>query len=162
MRSFVLALSLALTACGSDDAEENVDAEGCEHLEEGPAAPVTASAEADITDSPAVATDHKRYDVTLPALAGGSGRGGFVKFQPSEATDYVIFLSATVPLAITDANGTSVPIEDTVDGSDQCTAIARKHVVELAAGTYFFELGGDTTIAASVQLVLEEAAGHEH
>jgi hypothetical protein len=159
MRILVLSL-LILSACGPE--ETSVDVEGCEHLADGPAAPVTATDAPSLTASPAVDLDHRRYDVTLPALSGGSGRGGYVRFAPSEATDYVIFLGTVVPMTITDASGASVPIETTVDGSEECSEIARKHTVELAPGTYFLFLGGQATPATSVSVVLEEAAGHEH
>ncbi len=150
-------LALApFAACGDDDpAVESVDVEGCEHLQEGPAVAVTATLVGDTT-TPAIAGDHKRYDVTL--LAAGGQRAGVVSFAAAEATDYVFFFDASVPLEIIDSAGTVVAIEASTTSSTECTDIKARHVVELAVGTYFLELG--PTAETDVGIVVEEALGH--
>ena len=158
MKALILAfvLCLPLAACGDDPpAEENVDVEGCEHLQEGPAVPVTATAEAGEA-TPEVAGDHMRYDVTL--LATADGHRGFIAFAADEATDFVFFLGADVPFAVIDSAGAPVTIESSETSSPVCTDIKGKHTVELGVGTYFLELG--PTPETQVGVVVEEASGH--
>src|SRR5690606_39011338 len=109
----------AAAACGHDD--PHPDAEGCEHLEEGPYATVTASAARDAT-APMVAADHKAYTVTLPA-----GAVGHVAFPAAEAADYVVFLDRPVPFAVFDAAGAPVALEASETSSPACAAIRGKH-----------------------------------
>src|SRR5687768_13799878 len=93
---FLMALT-TIGGCGGDDGgEESIDVEGCEHLQEGPEVPVTATV--DQTDPPAVADDHMRYDVTLVAVTGGNG--GFVEFAADEEGDFVFFFDANVAIHI--------------------------------------------------------------
>jgi hypothetical protein len=147
----VLSLCLASAACGSDEEEESIDAEGCEHLAEGPPAAVTASAAADDT-APDVDNDHMRYDITVASE-------GFVAFAPGEMTDYVFFLGQNVPFAVQDSTGAAVAIEDSATSSPECAEIKGRHVVELDVATYHLKLG--PTAETLVQLVIEES-GHTH
>lgn len=146
-----------LVGCSGE--EESVDTEGCEHLQSGPAATVTATATA--TGAPAVSNDHKRYDVTLADVNGQ--KGGSVTFAASEATDYVFFLGADVAFSVANASGQAVAIEESANSSSECSDIKGRHVVPLSVGTYTLTFG--PTSAASVSVVVEEAAhedGHEH
>lgn len=153
--STCLLSSALLVGCAGSS--EEADGEGCEHLQEGPAVPVSASSGA--SGAPAVSNDHKRYDVTLPS--GTGGRTGSVSFASSEATDYVFFLSADVALKIASASGEAVALESSATSSSACTAIKGRHVAPLQVGTYTLTFGPSTQ--EQVSLVIEESgAGHEH
>jgi len=147
--SACLLSSALLVGCGGST--EDADGEGCEHLQRGPGVAVTASASAG--SAPAVSNDHKRYDITLP-----SGSAGAVSFAASEATDYVFFLNADVPLTVTSASGQAVAFESSAKSSESCTDIKGRYVAPLAVGTYTLTLG---PAAGTVSLVIEESA-HDH
>lgn len=151
--SAVLLSTALFMGCGND--EENADAEGCEHLQEGPAAPVTATAAT--TGAPAVSNDHRRYDITLTDVTGG--KGGSVSFAAAEATDYILFTSADVPVAVKDSGGMTVAPEASVKSSSECTEIKGRHTIPLSVGTYTLTFG--PTTSTSVSLVIEES-GHTH
>jgi hypothetical protein len=153
-----LILTCAAGCSGDDQEEEGVDAEGCEHLEDGPASPVNAAPEA--ADASAVSNDHMRYDVGLLPLEGGDGNGGFVRFDSDEQSDFVVFLDAPVDLAVTTSDGDPVEIEESAARSDACATIRGRHVVALGVGTHYFELG--PTEVEEVGLVLEETAHEDH
>ncbi len=151
-------LSTALLV-GCSGEEESADTEGCEHLQNGPGAAVTATPTA--SGAPAVRNDHKRYDVALVDVSGQ--KGGSVTFAASEAADYVFFLGADVPFSVANASGQAVAIEESAKSSSECTDIKGRHVVPLSVGTYTLSFGPSSL--ASVSLVVEEAAhedGHEH
>ncbi|HEX5749290.1 MAG TPA: hypothetical protein VFZ09_23880 [Archangium sp.] len=147
-------LSSALLA-GCVEANE-ADVEGCEHLQEGPGAAVSASASATGT-LPAVSNDHKRYDISLPA--GSGGNVGSVSFAAAEATDYVFFLSTNVALKVTSASGETVSFEESATKSDVCPEVKGRFVAPLQVGTYTLTFG--PTADSSVSLVIEETA-HAH
>lgn len=151
--SAVLLSSALFLACGG---EENADVEACEHLQEGPASSVTASASG--TGAPTVSNDHRRYDIALVDVTGG--KGGSVSFAAAEATDYILFTSADVPVVVKDSNGQTVAFEATTKSSSECTEVKGRHTVPLTVGTYTLTFG--PTTATSVSLVIEEAGGdHE-
>ena len=149
--SVCLLSSALLAGCGEPD---EADVEGCEHLQEGPSAAVSASA----SGAPAVSNDHKRYDITLPA--GSGGNVGSVSFAAPEATDYVFFLGSNVTLKVTNASGQTVSFEESATSSAQCTNIKGRYVAPLEVGTYTLTFGPSTSVN-SVSLVIEES-GHEH
>lgn len=154
---FIL-LALLASACGDDHSDElGVDQEGCEHLAEGPATPVTASAIAD-SSAPAVADDHMRYDITLVDDGGGQNVGS-VSFAAAEAGDYVLFLGQDVPVAVADSTNQPIDIEASASSSEACPEIRGRHVVELGVGTHFFTFG--PTSESAVQLVIEPDGEHE-
>ncbi|AGC44715.1 hypothetical protein MYSTI_03403 [Myxococcus stipitatus DSM 14675] len=159
LTAFLMSTALLTAACGDDTSppEENVDTEGCEHLREGPSTAITATTSG---TPPSVANNHRRYDITL--VDGVGGKSGSVSFAASEATDYVLYTSADVAVAISDSSGAAVAIEESAKSSPSCTDIKGRHVVPLKVGTYRFTFG--PTTAASVNLVIEEASheGHEH
>jgi hypothetical protein len=149
---FLLSTSL-LVGCNGD---ENPDVEGCEHLKEGPASSITASATAN--GAPAVKNDHRRYDITLVDVTGG--KGGSVSFAAAEESDYIIFTSADVPVSIQDANGQAVAIEASAKSSTECVEIKGRHTVPMKVGTHTITFG--PTTLTSVSVVIEEAAhGHD-
>jgi hypothetical protein len=147
---------LGLLACGGEPPEASPDAESCEHLKEGPASGVTAAPSQTAEDAPSVATDHRRYDITLVEVPGG--KGGVVKFASPEATEYRVFLSRDVPFKVSDDAG-PVAIEESVTSSTECAEIKARHTFELGVGTYTFEFG--PTAETEVGLVIEEVA-HDH
>jgi len=149
--SLVSLVSL-LAGCPGPQAHE--DDELCEHLQEGPAESVTATATG---EGPLVAADHTRYDVTLVAVAGGNG--GSVGFAADEAGDFVIALDGAVPLVLTDSSGATVAAETTATSSEACTEIRGRYVVELSVGTYQLTFGPSSV--SQVGLVVEHGA-HAH
>jgi hypothetical protein len=150
--SACLLSSALLAGCGGEKNEADVEA--CEHLQEGPAAPVTATASA--SGAPAVSNDHKRYDITLPAGTGGNV--GSVSFAAAEATDYVFFTGSTVTLKVTSASGQEVTFEESATSSTECTNVKGRYVAPLQVGTYTLTFG--PTSESSVSLVIEET-NHE-
>jgi hypothetical protein len=156
LSALLLSCALLASACGGDTEEEgNVDEEGCEHLQEGPAVTVTAASSG---AGPAVSNNHTRYDIALVDVAGG--KGGSVSFAVSEATDYVLFTSAPVPVKVTNASGVEEPFEESTNSSSLCTDIQGRHVVPLTVGTHTLTFGPATL--SSVSLVIEESGAHDH
>lgn len=152
--SACLLSSALLMGCGESN---EVDVEGCEHLAEGPAAAITASASTSGT-LPSVGNDHKRYDITLPA--GTGGYTGSVSFAAEDATDYVFFLGSDVSLTVTGSSG-QVEFEESAKSSEQCGDIKGRYVAPLQVGTY--TLTFSSTSQSSVSLVIEESEhDHEH
>lgn len=152
--SACLLSSALLVGCGGEPAEDT-DAEGCEHLQEGPAVAVTASASS--AGAPKVGADHKRYDISLPA--GTSGNTGSVSFESDLAADHIFFLSADASLTITSSSGQTVAFESSAKNSASCGTIKGRYVAPLEVGTYTLTFGPSSV--SSVSLVIEES-GHEH
>jgi hypothetical protein len=152
---FLSATLTMLAACGDEEPVEDVDVEGCEHLQEGPEVAVTATDGLD-ESTPAVSDEHMRYDITLVPVVGGNG--GFVTFAAAEATDHVFFLDADVALGLDDGTGAGVTIEESASSSPECDEIRGRHVAELRVGTVYVELG--PTTETEVSLVIE--AMHDH
>lgn len=154
--SLVLSLSL-LAGCGGTAAPEE-DVEACEHIKEGPGVSVTAAKDASAT-LPTVNEPHKRYDVSLVAESTGGARSGLVSYASTAEGDYALYLSADVPVEVTDSAGAAVAFESTTGSISSCTEVKSKRVVELGVGTYTFRFG--PTSQFSVSLVVESAA-HAH
>ncbi|RKG93634.1 hypothetical protein D7V97_39835 [Corallococcus sp. CA053C] len=156
LSALLLSTALLVVGCGDDAEEEgSVDEEGCEHLQEGPAVNVTAA----VTGmGPAVSNNHTRYDIALGDVAGG--KGGAVSFAVSEATDYVLFTSAAVPVKVTNGSGATVEFEESTNSSALCTDIQGRHVVPLTVGTHTLTFGPATL--STVSLVIEEGGEHDH
>ena len=152
--SAVLLSSALFLACGED--EESADTEACEHLQEGPASAVTATASG---TGPTVSNDHRRYDIALVDVTGG--KGGSVSFAAAEGTDYILFTSADVPVTVKNSSGATVAPEESVKTSATCTAVKGRHTIPMSVGTYTLTFG--PTTETSVSLVIEEAGNdHEH
>lgn len=148
--SAVLLSVALLVGCG----EETIDSDACEHLQEGPASAITASANE--TGAPAVSNDHRRYDISL--IDGTNGKGGSVSFAVTEANNYTLFLDEEVPVNLKDANGQRIEVVASGTGSSECSEIKRSHIFALSVGTYSLTFGPTTT--GSVSLVIVGAA-HE-
>jgi len=168
--AFALALALALPACddhGHDDDHDHGDAAGghaevdgveveaCEHLAEGPAAPVVAAA-AGAAGAPAVSDDHTRYDITLSAAEGGAS--GVVEFASEAAGEHSFFFNAEVGLQVTGPDGAVLTADHTHTSSTLCSDIKLWAVYDLDVGTYALQL--TTPEPGTVALVIE--AGHGH
>lgn len=134
--------------------QPHVDAEGCEHLKEGPPAAVTATA--GTAGAPAIKADHQRYDAALVDVTGG--KGGHVSYASAEAAHYVFFLDADVPVKFLDSSSNEVVPEESATSSAGCAEIKGRHAVPLGVGTYFLSLG--PTSQTSVGIVVEEEGGH--
>jgi hypothetical protein len=151
MPFFAVLLSVALlVGCG----EETIDVDACEHILEGPASSITASANE--TGAPLVSNDHRRYDLSL--INGADGKGGSISFAVAEANDYTLFLTGEVPVNLKDANGQRIEVVASGTGSSECSEIKRRHMFALAVGTYSITFG--PTAEGSVSLVIV-AADHE-
>jgi hypothetical protein len=144
-------LALALSACPGP-AKETPDDEGCEHLQNGPATPVTATSAA--AGAPSVSDNHMRYDVTLP-----SGAAGYASFAPSAAGDYIFFLDQAVPFAVQDAAGANVAIESSSLTGAKCAEVKARHVLELGVGTYRLVFGPSSSVS-KVGVVIEKDEAH--
>jgi len=151
-------LSTLTLGCSDEHTDADPDLEGCEHLQEGPAVALTATNTADT--APAVLADHMRYDVTLIATTGATAFGGFVKYAAPEATDFVFYLSADVPVEFLDATGAVVLPETSANSSTACAEIMGRHLIPLEVGTYGLQLG--PTTRTSVSVVVEEVAHSPH
>jgi hypothetical protein len=156
-RNAVLALALAAvfgSGCGSSDDPEpqpTVNEEACEHMQLGPSAARTATASA--AGAPAISNDHVRYDVTLVPVTGGNG--GVVTFAAAEATDYVLFLDANVPVAVTGPTGVAITPEEVLQSIPECTDVRTRVLVPLTVGTHQIQFG--PTAGGIVRVVVEEA-----
>jgi hypothetical protein len=156
----LLAATLLVPACGDDDKkEEDPAAEACEHLA-GTSSPVTAAA-AGATDAPAVAANHKRYEVTLPDATGAAGKQGVVKFASTMAGEMQVFLSADVPLKVASSSGTELAPEGGKQTTTPCTQLKAWYVYDVEVGSYNLTLGGAGNTTASIGVVIE-AGAHEH
>jgi hypothetical protein len=146
-RTCALALFGLLAACDEHTTEPDHAIEACEHLKEMPTM-VSGSA------MPAAEImTHKRFEVTL--LDGGiGGKTGTVRFQMPKAGHLLLFLTADVPVKLTNPNGgelTAAKIKKT----GPCTELKAWYEYEAAAGAHTIALGGTTTSVSSVGLVVE-------
>jgi hypothetical protein len=151
-----LGLAFALSVgCGDEHGQENPNEEACEHLKEGPSAPVTAAAMAGAS-APRIANDHQRYDITLPPAAGSFS--GFVSFAAAAAGDYIFYTNAGVPLKVTSSANADVAAESTASTITECTEVKGRTVYPLQVGTYTIGLGPASSDKVSV--VVEADHGH--
>jgi hypothetical protein len=146
------------SACGGGGAEgEDLLAEACEHMQDGPFEDVTAAADR-AAALPDVTYEHTSVRVALVDVAGG--RGGFVAFRAAAAAGYVFFLSANVAFGVSDAAGAPVTLEQSRGDLGACAEVSVEHTVALEVGTWTLSLG--PTSETTVSLVIEEEGGaHE-
>ncbi len=138
-------------------APAEVDVEGCEHGEEGPAKAVTANLVTMSRERARVADDHNRYDVTLVQSAGQYE--GYVIFENDDVGDFHFYLNKDVPFKLMQ-NGKDVAFEKTTKPLALCPDVVKaSYVAELAIGQV--ELHWGPTSESSVGVVIEFAAG-EH
>ena len=149
-----------VTPTPAPSAEEHhtneAEQEACEHLQEGPDAPVTATADA--AGAPLVAADHKRYVITLPA--SGGQRSGMVRFNSPEEVEWSFIMDRDVPLIVRDAAGNSVPIVEKLKDSKFCGEVKAHYLLVLGVGPYTLEFG--PTGEESIQMVVAESHPESH
>jgi hypothetical protein len=151
------AASLACSlACDGYVEEGTPEAEACEHAVDGPANAVTASS-SDDDGAPDVSAEHTRHDVTLVALPGDEGNGGFVRLE-SEGGEHIVFLTVDVPLAFAQADGTAIE-DELVRDETTCAEVVTSHHVELPVG--IVSIGFGPTPETSVSIVIEPTGAHE-
>jgi hypothetical protein len=158
---------LLVAGCGDEDHDDHDDhgehgehgevsavEDACEHFGEGPAAAVTAGADA--AAAAALANSHTDYTVTT---AGGAG---FVQIPVAEATELTVVLSEAATVAITDLAGNSVAPEATpMYNGAPCEAAQIGLVFDAEVGTYVLELSSVPNDSVRIVVVPAEE-GHEH
>jgi hypothetical protein len=150
------AFALVLAACGEHGLED-IEAEACEHLDEGPFQPLAATATA--ADAPAGNETHVSYEVSLVDLGEGSF-GGFVAFDPPEAGEYYVFTDQPVELSFADASGATIAIES------QCTSSPCSETCGIVERRYQLDVGTERVVVAfapgavTETLLLFEAGEH--
>jgi hypothetical protein len=155
MRTLIAMALLLVSASACGKKEESIDAEACEQLKAGPAVPVTAAL--GTVGAPAIAADHRRYDVTLVGSPGD--KGGSVSFAAGMSGDFAFFMSADVHARFGDMGGMTISPESRTTNSPACSEIKTKYVVPLKVGsaTLSFAYGPDD----KVSVVVEDTA-HTH
>lgn len=149
--------ALMLAACGDDDAggahgDLDPEADGCEHMIEGPAESVTAVADM-AADGPDVGEHHIRWEITL--VDDGAGNfGGYVDLVVEEEGESIFFGNADIPLIIRDASGDEVPLKRADDSITECTEVDASNSYDLGVGTYQLELGPTTESRFDVVVIL--------
>ena len=157
----VLLAAVSLFACGeSDDNNHNhenhdnhehnanhgtevtPEADGCEHMVEGPEQAVTAAAAA--ADAPSITETHTRYDITI---ADGSG---FVALEVAEEGEWHFFFDKDVTLTITDSADAAVAAEETIDSVAECSEVAEGAAYDLGVGTYVLTIETSETEVSMV------------
>jgi hypothetical protein len=159
VRTCVLLASLSLLpACGAHGLEE-IEAEACEHLEEGPFEPLAASADAE--GAPSADQTHVSYELTLLEQGDGSF-GGFVAFESEEGGDHYVFSDAPLQLTFSGEDGAQLAVESRCESepcSETCALVAERYQVDLPVGRTVIEVRGATSAEASL---LVEAGEHDH
>ena len=136
-----LPLITLLLACGGE--EEPAQPEACRHMAGGSVLPVS--------NGGTVASDNRRYDLTLDSTKNPSAR---VLFHTTAPQNWWIYLSENVPLRAT-KDGQDAGIVGTVTGTTAgaCSATGVRLEFNLGVGNY--ELVFGATHLSSVSLVIE-------
>jgi hypothetical protein len=137
-------IAFALAACGGTG--ENIDAEGCTGLEDGPFVAITAGTVMDAT-APAIEASTGAYTVTLPAAGPG-----YLSFNSTDDTEYAVFADRELAVAAFTPSGTEIPRSAKATSSSVCTAIKSRYIIELPVGPFFFALGPDAGAVLSLVL----------
>lgn len=165
--AFVALGSLLLVAsCGDEDHDDHDDHgehgavsavdDACEHFAEGPAAAVTAGADA--ASATALPDTHTDYTVTT---ASGTG---FVQIPVAEATELTVVLSEAATVTISDLAGNTVAPEATpMYNGSPCEPAQIGLVFDAAVGTYVLELASVPNDSVRIVVVTAEGEhGDEH
>lgn len=168
LNNFYLAVVCVCVAPGlggcSDDHDhdhdhgEDVFAEFCEHIAEGPEVAVTASADADA--APAADAAHTRYDVTLVDEGSGMFSGSLTRAIGS--TDQIIALTEAVPYLVFDSEGNEVPFHHDLGAPAECTLIASARHFEMPIGTVTLTFGPTDVQTFSMVVEASDHGAHEH
>jgi len=109
--------------------------------------------------------DHRRIDVTLPAM--GSGFGGYIHFGPDATGDRLVCFDIAAPLAITNRSGSGdTPIA--IERSFTAQEIADSANTDFIKSAYLFEAeaGGNILkigpVSQSAIKVIIEEVEHDH
>ena len=146
-RTCALSLFGLLAACDEHTTEPDHAVEACEHLKQTPTM-ISGSS----TPTAEIMT-HMRFEVTL--LDGGiGGKTGTVRFQVAKAGHLLLFLTADVPVKLTNPNGGEVAASE-INKTGPCTDLKAWYEYEAAVGPHTIALGGTTTSVNSVGLVVE-------
>ncbi|NUN13149.1 MAG: hypothetical protein HUU55_05885 [Myxococcales bacterium] len=163
MKSICLTvLFLTTISCEQDDStshahndSENIAAELCEHMAEGPSIAVFASAET--TNLPDVSTPHTRFDVTLVADESGTWSGS-VRYASPGTGDLRLATSKTIDVTLTAPDGsTVVAMPDAM--ASTCADIPKLISFPVSVGPYTLSFGPSDT--ADVKIVIELDDGNE-
>lgn len=151
-----------LSACDSHghghDHGDDVFAEICEHLEQGPAQAVTASTDPDA--APSVDAEHTRFDVSL--ASDGSGQyGGYVQRAVGN-TDQIVALDADVPYTVFGPDGNEIPMHHNLSTQTECgLAVSVRHF-EMPIGTVRIAFGPTATDSFSMVVEASDHGADEH
>ena len=136
-----------------------VDAEGCEHMQEGPSQAVEANLPSMSRTPATIKPGHQRWDVSL--LAEGGARQGTLTLENDKAGDVAIYLNKDLPLVLRQSGQADpVPFKSVVKAVDACTAVKARYVATLGVGVYWVDLGPHTE--ASVNMVVEPVSDAAH
>lgn len=130
------------------------DAEGCEHMNEGPAVAVTANLVSMNRERDKVAVTHTRFDVKLTPNAGQNE--GYVLLDSDEAAEVQVYLSQDVPFKLMQ-DGHVIAFDASDKHPLTCPAIQAHYAADLGIGPVELHFG--PTPETTVSLVLEHAGG---
>lgn len=159
----LVVFSLAtFAACDDHDHDHDhggdVFAEFCEHLEQGPAETVAATADAEA--APSADAEHTRFDVTL--VSDGSGQfAGYVQ-RAIGSTDQIIALDAAVPYTVFGPDGNEVPMHHDVSDQDGCSLVISARHFEMPIGTARIAFGPTTVESFSMVIEASDHGAHDH
>jgi len=109
--------------------------------------------------------DHRRIDVTLPAM--GNGYGGYIHFGPNATGDRLVCFDIETALEVTNRTGSGdspIAIEEVftvqqIADSAKTTFIKSAYLFEAKTGGNILKIG--PVSQSTVKLIIEEAA-HDH
>ena len=150
----------SVVGCGDDhDHEhehgEDVFAELCEHLSEGPSQDVAAALDASGTLGE-LALSHTDMRLLRPVGAPGAATL-YAQFTAPQDGTYVFALSEAAPLTLTSvATGNAVSFETDPEGPADCAAIGVSYRGGVNAGTYVVAIGPVDASSVSFLFEIEE------
>jgi hypothetical protein len=147
------ALIALLAACEEHTTEPDHAVEACEHLK-GTATMINGST----TPAPEISS-HMRFEVSL-LDTGIGGKTGTVRFQVPRAGHVLVFLTADIPVKLTNPNGGELTAAK-INKTGPCSELKAWYEYEAAVGPHSIALGGTTTSVNSVGVVVETEA-HAH
>ena len=109
---------------------EDLAADACEHMVDGPAHAVAAAEDA--ADAPDATVEHMRVDVSL--VDGPDGFTGFLTFTADEQGDLAFFLNQSPGFEVLGATGIAIEAEQSLASIDDCEEVFEGHIFELGAG----------------------------
>ena len=109
--------------------------------------------------------DHRRIDVTLPAM--GSGYGGYIHFGPNATGDRLVCFNIEAALEVTNRTGSGdspIAIEETftaqqIADSANTTHIKSAYLFEAKTGGNILKIG--PVSQSSIKVIIEEVE-HDH